>query len=113
MAEVTVARIVLATPHRDVVTLRARRAHDGRIHYRMVHETATTRATPRICIHPTVAKKPLLFNEVVRVLDSAYYDGACADPYDHECYGRVIWGTLRLHFEHGIAGADDYLEFVT
>ena len=111
MAEVTVARIVLATPHRDVITLRARRAAGGRMRYRMIHEGADTRATRRICIRPTVTKKPLAFGELVELLDSAYYEGACADAYDQECYGRVIWGTLRLHFENGAAGADEYLDF--
>lgn len=113
MAEVSVARIVLATAHRDVVTLYARRAADGRIHYRMTHEGADTPATRRIRIQPTVSRKPLAFAALVELLDSAYYEGACEDAYDHECYGRVIWGTLRLHFEHGLAGADDYVDFAT
>lgn len=113
MAEVTVARIVLATPHRDVITLRARRAAGGRMRYHMIHEGADTRAMRRICIRPTVTKKPLTFDALVELLDGASYEGACADPFDQECYGRVIWGTLRLHFENSPAGADEYLDFAT
>ena len=113
MAEVTIARIVLATPHRDLITLRASRARDGRIHYRMIHEGADAKPGRRISIHPSVARKPLSFAGLVELLDSAFYEGACADAYDQECYGRVIWGTLRLHFEHGVAGADEYLDFVS
>ena len=112
MAEVTVARILLATPHRDRITLRARRSADGRMHYRMIHEGADSRATRRIRITPSVTRKPLSFDELVALVDSAYYEGACADAYDQDCYGRVIWGTLRLHFEAGIDDADAYLGFV-
>ena len=112
MAERTVARILLATPHRDLITLRARRGADGRMRYRMVHDNGGT-AARRIRIKPTVTKQPLKFEQVVELLDSAHYENACADPYDRECYGNVIWGTLRLQFEHGIAGADDYLFFAT
>jgi hypothetical protein len=109
MAERTVARIILATPHRDLVTLRARRDPDGRMRYRMVHDNGGR----RIRIRPTVTKQPLKFEQIVELLDSAYYEGACSDPYDQECYGRVIWGTLKLHFEHGIDHADAYLGFVS
>ena len=109
--EITIVRVVLATPHRDVITLRARRGEDGRIRYRMVHEGAP--ATPRIRAQPTASAQPLSMGELVALLDGAYYDGACTDAYDQECYGRVIWGTLRLHFENGIDAADAYLGFAT
>ena len=112
MAEVTVARIHLATPHRDRFTVRVRRARDGRMHYRMIHEGADP-APQRICIRPTASAKPLSFEQLVKLIDSAHYENACADPYDLECYANVIWGTLRLQFEHGVAGADEYLDFAT
>ena len=111
MAEVTVARILLATPHRDRITLRVRCDADGRMRYRMIHE-GDARATRRIRIQPTVSRKPLAFEQIVELIDSAYYEGACADPHDQDCYGRVIWGTLRLHFESGVEDADAYLGFV-
>ena len=110
MAERIVARIFLATPHRDLITLRARREPDGRMRYRMSHDSGDGRA---IRIRPTVAKQPLKFEQIVELLDSAYYEGACPDPYDQECFGRVIWGTLALHFEHGVDDADAYLGFVS
>ena len=109
MAEVTVARIHLATPHRDLITLRAQKSRDGRMRYRMIHEGAKT----PIRLHRTVSRNPLSFEELVELIDRAHYAGACSDPYDQECYGNVIWGTLRLQFEHGVAGADDYLFFAT
>ncbi|HEX2829810.1 MAG TPA: hypothetical protein VHP37_25915 [Burkholderiales bacterium] len=109
MAEVTVARIHLATPHRDRLTVRARKSRDGRMHYRMVHEGAAH----KIRIRPEVSAKPLSFDRLVKLIDGAHYENACADPYDRECYGNVIWGTLRLQFEHGVAGADEYLYFAT
>ena len=112
MAEVTVARIRLATAHRDRITLRARRGADGRMRYRMIHEGADTPATRRIRIRPAVTNKPLTFEQLVELIDGAYYEGACADSHDQDCYGRVIWGTLRLHFEAGIEDADAYLGFV-
>jgi hypothetical protein len=111
--EVTVARVRLATPHREVVSLRARRGADGRIRYRMIHDDAHGPANRRIRMSRAVSDKPLAMGELVELLDAAYYDGACADPHDQECFGRVIWGTLRLHFEHGIDHADSYLTFAT
>ena len=110
-AEVTIARIALSTPHRDVVALRARLGDDGRIRYRMVHEDVHGPANRRIRMRPLSSERPLALGELVEVLDGAYYEGACADPYDQECFGRVIWGTLRLQFEHGTAPADEYLFF--
>jgi hypothetical protein len=112
MAEVTVARIHLATPHRDRLSVRARKDRDGRMHYRMIHDDADS-AAHRIRIRPTESAKPLSFEQLVKLIDSAHYENACADPYDQECYGNVIWGTLRLQFEHGLAGADEYLYFAT
>ena len=109
MAEVTVARIHLATPHRDRLAVRARRSRDGRMHYRMIHEGAPH----RIRIRPEISSKPLSFDQLVKLIDGAHYENACSDPYDQECYGNVIWGTLRLQFEHGVAGADEYLSFAT
>ena len=113
MAEVTVARIHLATPHRDRITVRARKGRDGRMRYRMIHEGADITPAQRIRIRPTASRKPLSFEQLVELIDGAHYDNACADPYDQECYGNVIWGTLRLQFEHGITGADEYLHFAT
>jgi hypothetical protein len=113
MAETTVARIHLATPHRDRFAVRARRSRDGRMHYRMIHEGADPATARRICIRPEVSSKPLSFDQLVKLIDGAHYENACANPYDQECYGNVIWGTLRLQFEHGIAGADEYLFFAT
>jgi hypothetical protein len=112
-AEVTIARIGLSTPHRDLITLRARRGGDGRIRYRMIHEGAAAPATRRIRARPVSSERPLALGELVEMLDRAYYEGACANAYDQECYGHVIWGTLRLHFEHGIGHADEYLFFAS
>ena len=111
--EVVIARIALATPHAQVVTLRARRDDDGRIRYRMIHADAHGPANRRIRIKPASSDRPLTFGELVELIDAAYYDGACADAYDQECYGRVLWGTLRLQFEHGRHHADAYLCFAT
>jgi hypothetical protein len=111
--EVTIARISLATPHRDVISLRARPGSDGRIRYRMIHDDVHGPANRRIRMSRAASDKPLAMGELVELLDTAYYDGACADPRDQECFGRVIWGTLRLHFEHGIEHADAYLFFTT
>jgi hypothetical protein len=111
--EVTVARISLATPHRDLISLRARRGADGRIRYRMVHDDIHGPANRRIRMSRASGDKPLSMGELVELLDTAYYDGACADPHDQECFGRVVWGTLRLHFEHGVDHADSYLFFTT
>jgi hypothetical protein len=111
--EVTVARISLATPHRDLISLRARRGADGRIRYRMIHDDVHGPANRRIRTSRASGDKPLSMGELVELLDTAYYDGACADPHDQECFGRVIWGTLRLHFEHGVDHADAYLFFTT
>jgi hypothetical protein len=112
-AEVTVARISLATPHRDLISLRARRGADGRIRYRMIHDDIHGPANRRIRTSRASGDKPLSMGELVELLDTAYYDGACADPNDQECFGRVIWGTLRLQFEHGVDHADAYLFFAT
>jgi hypothetical protein len=112
-AEVTVARIALATPHRDLISLRARRGADGRIRYRMIHDDVHGPANRRIRMSRASSDKPLSMGELVELLDTAFYDGACADPHDQECFGRVVWGTLRLHFEHGVDHADAYLFFTT
>jgi hypothetical protein len=111
--EVSIVRIALSTPHRDVVTLRARRGDDGRIRYRMIHDDAHGPANRRIRVKPLSSGSPLAFGELVELIDAAYYHGACADPHDQECFGRVIWGTLRHQFEHGTDHADAYVFFAT
>src|SRR4051812_2795776 len=99
--ETVVARIELSTPHREAITLRARRGADGRIRFRMLHED---RASPprRIRISPASSARPLSFGELVALLDSACYEGAPADERDHARFGGVIWGTLQVHFDHGV-----------
>jgi hypothetical protein len=111
--EVVVARVAMASTHGDVISLRAKRTSDGRIRYRMVHEDARGRANRPIRIKPASSARPLTLGELVQVLDGAHYRGACGDPGDQERFGGVIWGTLQLHFEHGIDHAEAYLFFTT
>jgi hypothetical protein len=109
--EVVVARVDLSTSHRDAIALRAKRGPDGRIRYRLVHEDAHGRSNRPIRVKPASSDRPLALGELIELLDSAHYRNACSDPDDQERFGGVIWGTLQLHFEHGIEHADEYLFF--
>jgi hypothetical protein len=110
--EVVVARITIASTHGDSIALRAKRTDDGRIRYRMVHEDAHGHGSRPILIKPTSSPQPLTFGEVVEMLDRAAYRAA-GEPDDHARFGGVIWGTLQLHFDHGIDHADGYLFFTS
>ena len=109
--ETIIARVVLATRPREILTLRAKRTVGGRIRYRLLAEEASGRRPRRIRTSPVSSTQPLALGELIQMLDGACYHGACADPADQDRYGGVIWGTLQLHFEHGIDGADAYLGF--
>jgi hypothetical protein len=109
-SDALVARIELSTPHRETIDLHARRGADGRLRFRMLHENPAGRAR-RIRVTPASSAGPLSLRELVALLDSACYDGACADPRDQARFGGVIWGSLQLHFDHGIDHADDYVAF--
>ena len=110
--EVEIARITVSSTSRDVVTLRARRAANGRIRYRMIHEDASGRTRSTIRARPGSSARCLTFGELIDLLEGACYAGPCPDEGDDERYGGVIWGTLRLNLEHGVAPADDYLFFL-
>jgi len=63
--EIEIARIVVATDMTEVVSVRARRSRDLRIHYRVVDEYDTT------FVHrPHSSKAPLTFAQLVSLLDS-------------------------------------------
>jgi hypothetical protein len=110
-SEALVARIALSTPHRAQISLRARRGKDGRLRFTMLHEDGVG-AARRIRVSPASSSRPLSLGELVAMLDGACYHAACADPGDQARFGGVIWGTLQLHFDHGIDHADDYVSFV-
>ena len=63
--EIEIARIVLASATTDVVSVRAHRTRDLRIHYRVVDEYET-----RFVHHPRSSKAPLSFAQLVSLLDS-------------------------------------------
>jgi hypothetical protein len=111
--EVVLARIRVASTHGDVIALRAKRTDDGRIRYRMVHEDAHGHSNRPIRIRPASSERPITFGELVDMLDRAYYHGAIGEPEDQERFGGVIWGTLQLHFDHGVDHADGYLFFTS
>jgi hypothetical protein len=77
--------------------------------YRMFHEDADDRIRRRIRVKPATSARPLTFGELIGLLETACYAGPCPDEGDDERYGGVVWGTVRLHLEHGSAHADDYL----
>lgn len=107
--EAEVVRIELSSSSVEVITLKARLAATGRILYRMIHEDPSGRRSGRIRVKPAVSARPLTFGELVELLERACYAKPCPDEGDDERYGGVIWGTLRLHLEHGLGHADDYL----
>jgi hypothetical protein len=111
--EIVIARIRIGSTHGDSIVLRAKRTEDGRIRYRMAHEDAHGAGNRPISVKPVATKRPLSFGEVVEMLEAAHYRGACADPDDQERFGGVLWGTLQLHFDHGIDHADGYLFFTS
>jgi hypothetical protein len=106
--EAEIARITLSASTADIVSLRARPTSAGRIQYRMIHADASDRARRRIGVSPVSSARPLTLGELIGLLERACYRGPCPDEGDDERYGGVIWGTLRLHLEHGVAHADDY-----
>jgi hypothetical protein len=63
--EMEIARIVLASTTMDVVSVRARRSQDLRIHYRIVDEYETV-----FVHHPRSSKAPLTLAHMISVLDS-------------------------------------------
>jgi len=107
--EVEIARIAISSSSGDAITLSARRAAGGRIRYRMVHEDADGRTRHRIRVRPASSAGTLTMGELIDLLEGACYSGPCPDEGDDEKFGGVIWGTLQLTLEHGVAHADDYL----
>ena len=105
--EVEIVRITVSSASRDAIVLKAGRGERGRIVYRMVHEDAHGPTRQRIRVKPATSARPLTLGEVIAMLEGACYAGRC-DESD-ERYRGVIWGTLQLHFEHGVDHADDYL----
>ena len=63
--EMEIARIVLASVTRDVVSIRARRSRNLRIHFRVVDEYGTTFA-----FRPRSSPRPLTLAEVIGLLES-------------------------------------------
>jgi hypothetical protein len=104
-----VVRIVLSASGAEVISLKARRTSAGGIQYRMIHEDANDRRRRRIRVKPATTARPLTLGELIELLERACYAGPCPDEGDDERYGGVIWGTLRLYLEHGIAHADGYV----
>ena len=110
--EVEIARISVSSSSRDVISLKARRAADRRIQYRMIHEDVNGRTAHRIRVRPASSTQPLTLGELIAMLEAACYSGPCPDEGDDVRFGGVIWGTLRLNLEHGIPHADDYVFFM-
>jgi hypothetical protein len=111
--EVVIARITIASTQRDTIAVRAKRTDDGRIRYRIVHEDAQGRSNRPIRSLPRSSQRPLTLGELIEMLDRACYHNACGEPEDQERFGGVIWGTLQLHFDHGVDHADGYLFFTS
>ena len=107
-SEAEIARISVSSSSRDVITLRARRV-EGRLQYRMVHQDANGHTRHRIRVTPPSGRRLLSLRELIELLETSCYWGPCPDEGDFERFGGVIWGTLRLHLEHGIDHADDYV----
>ena len=107
--EAEIVRITLSGSTADVISLMARRTPAGRIQYRMVHEEPGDRGRRRIGVKRGSSASPLALGDVIELLERACYAAPCPDEGDDERYGGVIWGTLRLHLEHGVAQADDYM----
>jgi hypothetical protein len=105
--EVEIVRIEVSAGSPDAIVLKARRAGRSRIAYRMIHEDVHGATRQRIRVKPAASAQPLTLGEVIQLLENACYAGRC-DERDERFRG-VIWGTLQLHFEHGLGHADDYL----
>jgi hypothetical protein len=110
--EAEIVRIALSSSGADAVVLTARLTPNARIRYRMTHVDSRERARRRISVAPASSAKPLTLGELIDLLENACYAGPCPDEGDDARYGGVIWGTLRLHMEHGLQHADDYLFFL-
>ena len=106
--EAELVRITLYGSSADVIVLNARRMPPGRIEYRMVHDDPSERRRRRIRVEQAASAQPFALGDLIELLESACYAGPCPDEGDDERYGGVIWGTLRLHLEHGVTHADDY-----
>jgi hypothetical protein len=110
--EAELARIALSRRGDDAIVLRARRYPSGRIRYRMAHEGEGGRKRRLIALKPASSTRPLTLGALIELLESACYAAPCPDEGDDERYGGVIWGTVRLHLEHGLEHADDLLFFL-
>ena len=78
--EIEIARIVLASTTTDVVSVRARRGRNLRIHFRVVDEYETA-----FEFHPKSAKAPLTLAEMIGLLDSIRRED---DEPGHE---YIVW----------------------
>jgi hypothetical protein len=106
--EIEIVRVTLSGSTADIISLTARRTAAGRIQYRMLHEDPSDRRRRRIRVAQRATAQPLALGDLIALLERACYAAPCPDEGDDERYGGVIWGTLRLHLEHGVAHADDY-----
>ena len=88
---IELVRITLATPTRDVFTLKARRA-DRHIVYQMVHQDWTGCTRHRIRLRPAASTRPLTLGELVAMLEGACFAGRCHEG--DERFRGIIWGTL-------------------
>ena len=69
--EIEIARIVVATEYLEVVSVRACRTRDLRIHYRVVDEYQTAYA-----FRPRSSKAPLTVAELISLIDALRVEGA-------------------------------------
>lgn len=98
--EVEIARIVLDSPRMDVIAVRARRAKDGRIHYRVVDEHEGTYTW-----RPRTSGEPLSLGELIGLIDSIDDGSKPADAL----YVDHIRDTGLPRGEH----IEDLIDFVT
>ena len=78
--ELEIARIVLASTTMDVVSVRARRSRDLRIHFRVVDEYNTV-----FVFYPGSAKVPLTLGQMISLLDSI------RSKEDEPGHGFITW----------------------
>jgi hypothetical protein len=102
--EVEIARIEMLSTLSDVISLRAQRDADGRIHHRFCDEYPEDEKVYEFS--PVVSDEPLSFGEVADLLDNA----RCSDAYEDE--PRVIWGILQMNRDNGLDDQEQLEGFV-
>ncbi len=77
--EIEIARLISDSATMDVVSFRARRVANGRIHYRAVDEYESD-----LAVSPTSSRRPLSLAELIGLIDSLTIDG-CSHPDQDFC----------------------------